>query len=126
MKAARILLRILSVITATAGWIQCSEEETASSKITPLVVLHWPEQEHVFRSGTNIVCAYTTRGFDPPRDGHVELLINRVSVGNYTPPSQDFEVGFFFFLVWKHCNMNAFGWSDLYTCVYVYVQMNLC
>lgn len=91
MKVPYAVLRIFFLAAAMAFFVEC-EENASTDKMASVVVVHWPEEGHVFRSGSRIICAYTTRGFDPPREGHVQLLMNGVSVANYTPPSQDFQV----------------------------------
>lgn len=81
-------LILLAIIAARLSYSQGSEGDHNF----PLVFVHWPEEGHTFGSGSGILCSYTTRNFDCPREGHIGVLINGIPIGNYTPASMDFEV----------------------------------
>jgi hypothetical protein len=84
-----LLLSIFSQIFLHSPHRAVAQDEDPNA---PKVVMLWPEEGHVFRSGHKIIAAVVATRFDTPREGHIELLMSGNSAANFTPEAMDGEV----------------------------------
>jgi hypothetical protein len=67
-------------------------EEGGLARQGARIVMLWPEEGHVFRTGKRIIAAIIVSNFNVPHAGYLELLLNGRPAANFTPEQAD-DVG---------------------------------